>query len=294
MDDFVEQPGGSQDSDAAATAADEIENHAVGQQDDDQSDADSQEQTDDEDEEVEIGDKKVAMPKSLAATLKAERLMHADYTRKTQEVAATRTQVDARAAQVEQQHQMSQQFIVDIAKVTAIDDQLTQYRNVDWQRAIAEDPVQAMQWQQQQRALEQQRHEAVAGITQKQQQLALNQQQETAKLVQEAEAYFGREIKGWSNERNDALAKYAAAEGIPIQLLAPAILRAPALAKVLHKAELYDQLTKKQMAKPKPASQEKPVTRIAASNAGSGPRDPSKMTDAQFAAWRRGQIKSRK
>jgi hypothetical protein len=56
--------------------------------------------------------------------------------------------------------------------------------------------------------------------------------------------------------------QYSVAEGLPPDALSQAVLRQPALAKILHKAELYDQLEKKQAVKAKPATQDKPVTRI--------------------------------
>lgn len=251
-----------------------------------------EETPEEEDEEVEIGDKKFALPKSAAEKLKAERLMQADCTRKTQEVAAERKQIEARAAEVAKQHQEHQQYIQDYAKVVAIDDQLAQFADLNWQELITSDPVQAMQLQQQQRALEAQRAQVANAVTQRQQQNALAEQQSIAKQVQEAEAYFAREIKGWSQERSNALMEYGVAQGLPPDALTQAVLRQPALAKILHKAELYDQLEKKQSAKQKPPTQEKPVTRISAARA-TAQRDPEKMSMDEWLVWRNNQRKKR-
>lgn len=245
-----------------------------------------------EDEEIEIGDKKFALPKSAAEKLKAERLMQADYTRKTQEVAAERKQIEARAAEVTKQYQEHQQYIQDYAKVVAIDDQLAQYAALNWQELITSDPVQAMQLQQQQRALEAQRAQVANAVTQRQQQNALAEQQSIAKQVQEAEAYFAREIQGWSAERSNALMQYAVSQGLQGDSLSRVVLAQPALAKILHKAELYDQLEKKQSAKPKPPTQEKPVTRIGAARS-TAQRDPEKMSMEEWLVWRNNQRKKR-
>lgn len=275
----MEQPD-SQDSN---TPAPDVEDQNL-PNDPDLLDADAPE-PEEEDEEVEIGDKKFALPKSAAEKLKAERLMQADYTRKTQEVAAERKQIEARDAEVTKRQQESQQYISEIAKVVAIDDQLAQYQNLPWQQLYDTDPVEAMKLDNQFRALQGQRQTAANAVTQKQQQNALAEQQTVAKQVQEAEAYFAREIPGWSGERSGALMKYGVAEGLPGDVLSQAVLRQPALAKILHKAEMYDQLAKKQSAKPKPEAQDKPVTRISAARAGAQ-KDPEKMSMDEWAVWR--------
>lgn len=283
--DTMEQPE-PQDS-ATSTSnlgADNAHDHDQ-HHDDDLSDADPQGQAAEEEEEVEVGDHKLALPKSIAEKLKAERLMHADYTQKTQQVAEQRKQVEAQAEDVVRQRQEQHQYIQEVAKVVAIDDQLAQYQALDWQALIASDPVQAMQLQQQQKALEGARHNAIQAVTQKQQQVALNEQQAIAKQVQEASAYFEREIKGWSPERSNALLKFGTDAGIPAQVLSQAVLRHPALAKILHQAELYDQLSKKQTPKPPAVPAAKPAIRVG-SNA-TVKKDPTKMNDTEFAAWRK-------
>lgn len=293
MSDLLEQPTEMADSAAAENAGGGAGRQLAGEHDNDVNpfdDPDSQEQTgEEENEEIEVGDRKIALPKEVAERLKSERLMQADYTQKTQALAEERRQFQAHT--VEQQ-QKQQQYVQEVAKVVAIDDQLAAYANLDWNTLIAQDPQQALIYQQQQRTLESQRSAALNSLTQKQQQAALAEQQGIAKQAQDAESYFTREIKGWSPERSTALQQYAVAEGINPQVLAKALLQSPALAKAVHKAEMYDQLVKKQPTKPASAPA-KPAIKIGSSGA-SAVTDPSKMTDAQFAAWRRKQIQNRK
>lgn len=284
MDD-LEQPA-APDSEAAGNAAAEDHTEVAGQHDDDHADADSQEHTDEEEEEIEVGDRKFSLPKSAAEKLKAERLMHADYTQKTQALAEDRKSDAAQREQDQRNRQEAQQYLDDIAEIKSIDRQLGEYHKLDWAAYIDQDPVGAMKLQQQQKALEGQRNEAVGKITHKQQANALVEQQSLAKQVQEADAYFKREIPGWTNERSNRVQQYAIEQGIPADALFQAVVRQPALAKLLHKAELFDQLEKKQSAaKPKPAVQEKPVTRITAAR-GSAQRDPEKMNMEDWAKWR--------
>jgi hypothetical protein len=298
MNDELEQPVASQDSEAAGnTAAEEVENEVAGQQDDaDGADADSQEQTaeDDPEEEIEIGDKKFALPKSAAEKLKAERMMQADYTKKTQEVAEHRKAVEARDAEVQRHAAEAQEYLAEIGEIHSIDKQLAMYRGLDWARLIDENPKEAMLYQQQQRDLETARTEVANKITTKRNEKALAEQQSTAKQIQEAETYFKREIPGWSPERSNRIADYAAEQGIPKGTLAASVLRNPALVKVLNKAEMFDQLQKKQAAKPKEATPEvKPVTRITASRGGAqAVRNPDDLPMDQWLKWRDKQLKA--
>jgi len=290
MDPEQEQLAGAPDSNAAAAAAEEHNEQA--EQHDDQTDEASQEVAEEE-EEIEIGDKKFALPKSAAEKLKAERLMQADYTRKTQEVAETRKAIEAERELVKLQAQQHQQYLNEVAEVVSIDKQLAHLEKLDWSALIAEDPVQAMQLQRQQQALQSQRNAAAQAITQKQQQHALAEQQDIAKRAQEADAYLKREIPGWSDERSARLKAFAVEQGLPADQLAMAVVRTPALAKVLHKAELFDQLEKKQSTKPKaPAAPPAPVTRVGAARA-TAAKDPSKMSAAEWMEHRNKELRKR-
>ena len=288
MFDTQEQPAATSDSDAAGSTAAEDSNGLAAQvaEDDAQNlNADSQEQTVEEDEEVEIGDRKVALPKSLAAELNKERMLNKDYTQKTQGLAEERRQVAAEREQVQRAAKDQREYVQEMATVVAIDQQLAQFNALDWNALIESDPVRAMQLQQQQKALEGERLKAHESLTQKQQQFALEKQQSFAKQIQDADDYMTREIPGFKTGRNDELAKYAASLGMSPEATAKAIIKSPVIAKLLHKADLYDKLLSKQTPKPPPVAEAKPAIRVG-SNA-TVKKDPTKMTDAEFAAYRK-------
>lgn len=291
MSEELEQPA-QPDSEAAGNTAAEDHTGAADQHDDNSSGADSQEHTAEEEEEIEVGDRKLALPKSLAATLKSERMMHGDYTQKTQAVAEERRVVAAERADVARQAKEQQEYVREMANVVAIDEQLAQYNALNWQQVIENDPVQALQLQQQQKALEHKRQEAETSLTQKKEQIALDKQQSFAKQVQDADAYMKREIPGFATGRNDELAKYAASLGMSPEATAKAVIKNPVIAKLMHKADLYDKLLAKQAPKPPPVAAAKPAIRVG-SNA-TVQKDPAKMTDKEFATWRQSQIKNRK
>lgn len=291
----LEQPGSPQDSAQADNAGGENQND-TGSEDQlglDQSNSDSQEQADEEEEEIEIGERKFALPKSAAEKLKAERLMQADYTQKTQGVAEERKQVAAEREQVREQQKQAQEYLNEVADIRAVEKQIKQIDEMDLSQYMDSDPVGVMKVQEQRRALEVQRQQLVGAVTQKQQQNALVQQQETAKQIQDAEAYIAREIPAWTEQRTAEITNYAKAIGIDPAAMWQQVFKTPAFAKVLHKAEMFDRLEKQKVAtKPKPQVQEKPVTRLTTAKAGAQ-RDPDKMSMEDFVKWRNEQRRKR-
>jgi hypothetical protein len=247
------------------------------------------EQPADDGEEIDYEGEKFKVPK----VLKEAFMRQQDYTQKTQSVAEQRKAVEAQAAEIQQRAAMQQQFIAEYAEVHSLDSQLQQYAQVNWTELIDADPVQAMKLDRQMRELQQRREQVVSSVTQKQQQHQLQMQQETAKRMQDGKAVLEREIKGWApgNELDNSLSEYANANGV--QNIGPAIADNPKVAVFLHKAWQFDQLMKKAATpKEKPEPQEKPVTRITA-RTGTATKDPSQMTDREFARFRASQIANR-
>ncbi len=266
------------------------------QQHDDPNPADVESEGDqppEDEEEIEVDGRKFALPKSAAEKLKAERLMHADYTRKTQETAAERKAIEAERAEIAAARETQQQFVKDMAKVEALNDQIAMYDNVDWQKLIAENPQDAMVYQEQRRALEAQRDKVAAAVTQKQQQFALDEQQSIAKQVQEAEAYVQREIPGWTQERGTALNAYLADAGVKMgPAVAKLLIQNPALFKIIDRSERYAQLEKKQAAKQPAPPAPPPATRVSAARPGAT-RDPAKMSTEEWMNHRNAQTRKR-
>jgi hypothetical protein len=254
-----------------------------------ETDADLGEQAAPGEEEVEYEGEKYKVPPQLKDAL----LRQADYTRKTQEVAEQRKQIEAQAAEVRQRAEQQQRYVADMAEVVALDKQMQQYQQLDWQELIDTDPQGAMKLQHQLGQLQNKRAELAHNLTQKQQQDALNEQQAIAKRVQEADAYLRREIPNWSDERSNQLMKYGVDLGIQPEVLSQAVINQPVLAKLLHKAEMFDQLEKKQAARPKPEGQEKPVTRITAARS-TVQKNPDEMNVEEWTKWRNAQVNKKR
>ena len=239
----------------------------------------------DDDVEEEVEGVKIRGKKEALDRHKSERLMHADYTRKTQEVAEQRKAFDAERAQ---HQQVSQTYLREVAQLTNIDDRLGQFAQVNWQALSDQDPAQAQKLYFEYQQLQGNKAHLVGELTQKRQYAAMQEQQETAKQLQEADGYLKREVKGWSPERSNELMVYGLKTGFPEEALRVFTRQVPAFGVALHKANLYDQLMSQRTAKP-PVEPPPPVTRVSGAGAQSTKR-LSDMSDKEYAASRRAYI----
>lgn len=239
------------------------------------------EQTPAEDDlEDEVEGVKLRGKKDIVEKLKAERLMHADYTRKTQELSEQRKAFEASAAQ---QAQLTQNYLREVAQIVSVDERLNQYSQVDWQKFSDNDPQAAQKAWIEYQQLREAKGQLVNSLTQRQQQAALQAQQESAKQLQEAAAVVAREIKGWGPQRQSELRKFATDIGYPAEVLAG--VTQPAFIKILDMAQKYHQLQQKrstQAQSPAPA----PVTKVPGA-ANSSAKKLSQMSDAEYAEARR-------
>lgn len=282
----VEQPGESLESEAKTEVTTEAEVDPLLEA------LTEEEKPTEEEIEEELEGVKLRGRKEALEKIKAERLMQSDYTRKTQELAAQRGEVEKFRSAAEQQHQFNQQYLQEAAHLKALDLQLQHLNSINLQQLAAEDPTRAQQLDYQRREVERALNQGVQSLRHKHE-LALQQQQgQLASLTEQASAYLAREIKDWTPERDAQVAKYAVERGVPKHILAPLIAHVPALGVVLHKAEQYDALVAKANKRPPPEPQTAPVTQLAPARAQVN-KDPSRMSDAEFAQWRKRQIAQR-
>lgn len=238
------------------------------------------EQQDDDEIEDELDGVKVRGKKDSIEKIKSERLMQADYTRKTQEVAAQRKELEAQRENAVRHMQLAEQFAEEVGTAKAIDMRLQQYAQVDWNQLEQADPAQAMRLQREMRDLQAARGQIAQSIAAKHQQRTLEQQQEIAKQLQEGNEVLAREIKGWGPEKATEVRSYAASLGFNDQQIAG--ITDPRLVKVLHDAMVLNQLRAKAQQKPKPEAQPAPVTRVTGGKsvqASTGPNDKQSMDE---------------
>lgn len=246
----------------------------------------------DEPEEVEdeLEGVKLRGKKELLEKIKSERLMQADYTRKTQEVAEQRRAIEAERQQFQETAKSHQEHIREVGRLMAVDDRLQQFQQVNWQQLNQEDPVRAQALLIEFNQLQAARGQLANSLAQREQQRQLASQQDSAKRANEAEQIVMREVKDWGAEK---LAKFVDAgqkAGIQPDGMRQLLIQYPQAARFLNKALMYDQLLAQRMQKPK-AEPPKPATRIGGGSA-ANTKPLSDVTDPREWAERRRQWKS--
>lgn len=243
------------------------------------------EEPEEESEELDLDGHKLSLPKSLAEKLKNERLMHADYTRKTQEVAEQRKAAEAYQSQVKAQEEYLRENIREVAMLENINSEIQQLQNIDWNNLHSDDPVTAGKLSFRLNELRNAQAQLAQHLTVKEQQKQLEMQQELARRNQEGLEVLKRDIPNWSTETANKISSYAESLGFPKQAISQ--ITDPKVVKVLHKAMMFDQLQKKQPQKPQ--VDVKPNVKIASTRS-NVQKDPDKMTSDEWLKWRNSQI----
>ena len=253
-----------------------------------------EESEEEESEELDLDGYKVSLPKSKAEKLKAERMMQADYTRKTQEISEQRKSVEAERVALANQDKAQRESIQEYATLVAIDQRIQQFSEVNWNQLNEQDPVTAQRLWIELSQLKDAQSTVRGKLQQKEQETqreeqrkASDAQQATAKQIRECFEVVKRDIKDWSPELARKLDKTAQDLGFSNEELSQ--VKDARFVKLLHKAHIADQLLKKQsVATPKP--QPKPVKQVGAGSAPSSQRVED-MSMADYIKARRAQLR---
>lgn len=203
----------------------------------------------DEFEEFEWNGKPIKAPKGLKDGV----LMHADYTRKTQEVAATRKELDERAARIEQQASAGEEELQLRGQLYGLKTELDQYENVDWNQWMEEDIVGANKGWMRYTQLQQTAGKALGELQTRMNRRSEEVQQATARRLQETREYAEKNIKGWSIDVDTKVTEFATKTlGFDVDTLKSAYN--PQVYQALYLAHIGHQLLTKQSA-PKPSGQ---------------------------------------
>jgi len=195
-----------------------------------------------------------------------------DYTQKTQQVAEQRKELETYAEQIKAQEQAFQQqvqlnnvLIEDVAKITALDQQLNQYANVNWQQLSDSDFVEAQKLFFTYNQLQQERSTLVSQFEAKKQQVAQSQAQLMAEKIAKGKEVLAKEIPNWSPETNQALLSTGKDYGFSDAELNSIV--DPRHVKVLHDAMQWRKLQQKDSIVKKKVSSAKPVVKPGAKDA---------------------------
>lgn len=250
-----------------------------------------EEQPEEEEElEEDLDGLKVRGKKEQLEKLKSERLMQADYTRKTQEVAAERQAIAAEKQAVEFEKRVHFENMKEVATFQAIEMKLQEYGQVNWDQLYDENPAYAAKLSHQMRNLQAQQAQLRASVTQRQEQFTQLQQQEAARQASEAYRVLQRDIPGFGQDLVDSLKAYALKTGYTQQEIDA--IRSPAVVKSLYKDYMIDK-AKKSATTRTPVVQDKPATRVSVASKGRAVIDPDKLSMDEWVKMRNAQVKRR-
>jgi len=188
-----------------------------------------------------------------------------DYTQKTQQVAEQRKELEAYAESIKAQEQAFQEqmqlnnvLIEDVAKITSLDQQLNQYANVNWQQLSDNDFVEAQKLFFTYNQLQQERSQLVSQFEAKKQQVVQKQTQLMSEKIAKGKEILAKEIPNWSPETNQALLSTGKDYGFSDAELNSIV--DPRHVKVLHDAMQWRKLQQNSTVKKK-VSSAKPVVK---------------------------------
>lgn len=207
-----------------------------------------------------------------------------DYTQKTQKVAEERKQFEEYVQTFKVQEQNFQQYvqaqqasIQDLARLTAIDDQIAQYQQLNWDDLSDRDPAETQKMFIKYNHLQSQRVQMANILAQKQNQAEQEQQARISKAAEENAKILQRDIPAWSGELYNKLMEYVVKDYGYTTYEASNAVDARAW-KLAHKAYLYDQLQANPASKQK-ISEAKPIIKP-------GAKDSKQQATSQTKAMR--------
>lgn len=243
---------------------------------------DESEEIEEELEDWEHEGKQYKVPKALKPNL----MMQADYTRKTQELANQRREIEAQREAIYREAQEQQEEIQAHARLHYIGDRLQQYEQVNWREFADTDPVSAQKAWFEFSQLKEEADAVKNYLGHRSQVKQIESQRDYVKRIEEGNAVLSKDIPNWGDDLKRQLVEFAKQDGWSDGEIAKITA---GQVKTLYKRFVGESVIKKAS---KPKEEAKPVTTVKGSGY-SGKKNPSQMTDAEFATWRRNQIKNR-
>ena len=222
--------------------------------DEDQDVEDELQPEDDDSEEFDWNGKKVRGPKGLKDGV----LMHADYTRKTQETSALRKELDDRSQRLDQQFQASEEYLDARADLRVVTKELERFKEYDWsqyQQHRLSDPLSADEAWNYAQHLRNQKGQLEASIQQHEGRRTADAQQSVAKRMQETHEHVKANLKGWTPETDKQVIDFAMSKGISQDELRNTM--DPRIYEMIYLARIGAQVLNKPA--PKPTAQAKPT-----------------------------------
>ncbi len=220
--------------------------------------------------------KKYKVPKALVPKL----MKDADYTRKTQEVAALRKAAEAHLTEVKQ---TTEAEIEARANLHSLNKELKPYAELtaqQWEQWSSEDPIAAQQGFMRFEMLKGEQQSLSQQLAAKQHERSVAAQSEATTRIQETEE-AAKKLPGWSPEKHKDVIDFAKSQGLTQEFLRENIN--PAYYGILYKAMLGDQAMKRP-ATPKPVVPTIPLTVVGAKKNAPVAKTIAEMDMKEYAA----------
>lgn len=233
---------------------------------------------------IEFGGRSFRVPKAL----KPGFMMQADYTRKTQDVAAKGRALAQKERLLAEQAALDTAHLEDAARLIALDDRLRgHFEAIDWETWLRQDPAAAADGWRDYEATRAghaaQAAKLAAAIADKTERA----QRETARRFEDTRAFARKSIKGWNDELDARLADFATRElGITDDEIDRHI--SPKTYALVHQAWLAAELRKQSPAATIPSAAA-PLETVAARTSPGGRRSLADMSMDEYVAERKRQ-----
>ena len=241
-----EQPEEATEEEVQQEAQEEVEEleeeQAGGEESEEEAEQESEETQESEElVEVEFNGQLFEAPKAIAEAL----MKNADYTQKTQEVAARRKEVEViteTLGATRKQFEFAQSVQPDLLKAQMLEQEANNFQqhlkdNID---ALSSTDIEKIRMAMQDRR--EQRDEIVRSLQQKEAEFQQAQEQSREELLKKGTEVLRSKIPGWGEESQKQLREYALLSGFTEQEVAGLI--DPRQVETLWKARQYDELQK--------------------------------------------------
>jgi hypothetical protein len=191
--------------------------------------------------------------------LKDAVMRQADYTRKSQEVAAKVRELEAQTESFNRQRELQEATREQSLELAKVDDYLAAFSQVNWEQLMQEDPQEFQRLDWNRRKLVEQRQHIASQIAQAEQEAFQKQREDYAKRKEQALQQVSRAIPGWNRETAEKLKEYGLQAGFSEARLKTLV--DPTDIVTLDKARRWDELqaARKQTKKPKAEVKDPPT-----------------------------------
>ncbi len=232
-------------------------------------------------EEIDLDGEKYRVPPKLKDAV----LRQADYTRKTQEVAEARRQVESQMHMLQLNQQFQQSAAQDYAQITAVESQIAQFKGVDWTQLDTQTYLQAKHKLDE---LKEQAANLKQGLAGKAQQFMRQQEQIQQQRLASGLEYLRKTLPKFDADTVASIRQAAEGEGFSraeIDSMAD-----PRVVRLLWKAQQYDAIQSGKTAAVQAVKKAPPVIKPGASQ-GQGQVAANRYKDARQQLKKSGDLK---